>query len=75
MPEPTPSITLKVNGEGREVPAGMLLNELLQSLGERFEGRSVAVAVNLDIVPREQHAEHALKQGDRVDVVTAVGGG
>ena len=75
MPEPTSAITLKVNGEDREVPAEMLLNELLQSLGERFEGRSVAVAVNLDIVPREQHAEHVLKQGDRVDVVTAVGGG
>jgi thiamine biosynthesis protein ThiS len=68
-------MTMKVNGEDREVPTGMLLSELLRSLGERFEGRSVAVAVNLDIVPREQHAEHVLKQGDRVDVVTAVGGG
>jgi len=66
---------LKVNGEDRLVPDGMLLTELLSSLGERFEGAGVAVAVNLAIVPRDHQESHVLKPGDQVDVVTAVGGG
>lgn len=66
---------IKVNGEDRLVPDGMLLAELLNSLGERFEGSSVAVAVNLALVPRDQQATHVLKTGDQLDVVTAVGGG
>jgi sulfur carrier protein len=66
---------LKVNGEDRLVPDGMLLTELLHSLDERFEGSAVAVAVNLAIVQKDRQATHALKAGDRVDVVTAVGGG
>jgi sulfur carrier protein len=35
----------------------------------------LAVEVNGDVVPREQHAGHALREGDEVEVVTLVGGG
>ena len=35
----------------------------------------VAVEVNLELVPRRRHAEHVLRDGDRVEVVTLVGGG
>ncbi|HLA30144.1 MAG TPA: sulfur carrier protein ThiS, partial [Pseudomonas sp.] len=38
-------------------------------------GRRVAVELNLDIVPRSQHATTALREGDRVEVVHAIGGG
>ncbi|MGV8409398.1 sulfur carrier protein ThiS, partial [Pseudomonas aeruginosa] len=38
-------------------------------------GRRVAVELNLDIVPRSQHASTALKDGDRVEIVHAIGGG
>ena len=47
--------------------------ELLSKLG--LESRHVAVEVNLEIVPRGKHAEHRLAEGDRLEVVTLVGGG
>ena len=40
-------------------------------LGER----RVAVELNLEIVPRSRHAETVLQDGDRVEVVHAIGGG
>ena len=37
--------------------------------------RKVAVEVNREIVPRSQHAQRALQDGDRVEIVQAIGGG
>ena len=42
---------------------------------QELTGRRVAVELNLDIVPRSQHAETVLKAGDQVEVVHAIGGG
>ena len=42
---------------------------------ENGYGRKVAVEVNGAIVPRSLHAEHALKDGDRIEIVHALGGG
>ena len=35
----------------------------------------VAVEVNLELVPRQDHARHRLAEGDRLEIVTLVGGG
>ena len=47
--------------------------ELLDSLN--LPRQRVAVEVNLRLVPRELHAEHLLREGDQLEVVTLVGGG
>ncbi len=62
-----------VNGEQREVPDGIDLRALVV----RFEFRpeAVAAAVNGEVVSRARHAEHVLRDGDRVEVIRAVGGG
>jgi thiamine biosynthesis protein ThiS len=62
-----------VNGEAREVPEGLTIARLLAEL--KIETKHVAVEVNLELVPRGRHAEHALSPGDRLEVVTLVGGG
>lgn len=62
-----------VNGDPREVPAGYTAAQLVESLG--LTGRRIAMEVNLDIVPRSRYAEHAFSDGDRVEVVNAIGGG
>lgn len=62
-----------VNGETREVPEGLTITRLLDEL--KIETKHVAVEVNLELVPRGRHAEHALSAGDRLEVVTLVGGG
>lgn len=64
---------IQVNGEPREVPDGCTIAALLELLDVRMKG--VAVERNLEVVPRSQHATTALVEGDRVEVVTLVGGG
>jgi sulfur carrier protein len=49
------------------------VRELLRVVGR--EGVPCAVEVNRALVPHRRHAEHALSQGDRIEVVTLVGGG
>ena len=56
-----------VNGQARRVA------ELLEALG--LARKYVAVEVNLQLVPRQQHGEHRLAPGDRLELVTLVGGG
>lgn len=62
-----------VNGEPREAPDGQTVRELVQALDLSPQG--VAVEVNREVVPRGTHAEHVLHDGDRVEVVRAIGGG
>lgn len=68
---------LSVNGETMELLDVRTVGDLLRRL--KFDtaegGLRVAVAVNLDIVPRAQHATRALADGDRVEIIHAVGGG
>jgi sulfur carrier protein len=64
---------IQLNGEAFEVPAGETVAGLIERLD--LVGRRLAVEVNLDIVPRSQHATTALVEGDRVEVVHAIGGG
>ena len=62
-----------VNGQNRAVVDGTTLAELLSQLD--LQARHVAVEINMELVPRAQHAEHRLADGDQLEVVTLVGGG
>lgn len=62
-----------LNGEPRECAPATTVTTLLGETGN--SGRRVAVEVNREIVPRSQHAQHELQEGDRVEIVSAIGGG
>ena len=64
---------IEVNGERREVAEGTTIAGLLRELD--VTQPHVAVEVNLEVVPRARHAETTLQAGDRLEVVTLVGGG
>lgn len=64
---------IQLNGERYELPDGQSVADLLQCL--ELTGRRLAVELNQDIVPRSQHASTLLTEGDRVEVVHAIGGG
>jgi sulfur carrier protein len=64
---------LTVNGLCRHLPDGATVAELLTEL--RLADKPVAVEVNLELVPRQRHAQHRLAEGDRVEIVTLAGGG
>lgn len=63
---------LVVNGEERDLEVATVA-ELLESLEVRQ--RFVAVELNREIVPRSEHATCVLTEGDRIEIVTMVGGG
>lgn len=62
-----------MNGEVRELPDDTTVAQLLEAL--QVAARGTAVEVNLELVPRSLHAQHRLREGDRLEVVTLVGGG
>jgi sulfur carrier protein len=62
-----------LNGEAREFPAPQTVASLLLVAG--YAERRVAVEVNLEIIAKSRHAQHALAEGDRVEIIQAIGGG
>jgi thiamine biosynthesis protein ThiS len=66
-------IQVSVNGEHVQVPAGSTITDLLRRLA--LEPSRVAVEHNLRVVPRAEHPTLRLNHGDRVEIVTFVGGG
>jgi sulfur carrier protein len=67
------SIDVVVNGQSRLVNRGTTVAVLLDQLG--LGGRTVAVERNREVVPRASHASTELSAGDRLELVTFVGGG
>lgn len=73
---PRASLSLVLNGEAYEFVAagsGPTVADLLRRL--ELGARRVAVELNGEVVPRAEHASRRLAAGDRVEVVTFVGGG
>lgn len=64
---------LLLNGEERVFDDLGTLADLVSSLG--LDARKVAVERNLEIVPRSTYADTALADGDRIEIVTFIGGG
>ena len=67
------TITILLNGERRPLAPATHIARLLEQLD--LSGQRLAVEVNEHIVPRSQHAQQLLNDGDRVEIVRAVGGG
>lgn len=63
---------IHLNGAARELSDLTTVAALLATL--ELRGR-IAVEVNGELVPRSAHATHALADGDRVEIVQAIGGG
>ena len=64
---------IQLNGQPHRLDDAPTVAELLDRTG--YAGRKVAVEINQAIVPRSAHATHRVADGDRVEVVTAFGGG
>lgn len=64
---------LIVNGTGRTVPDGVTVAEVVRTVTDRERG--LAVAVNGEVVPRGGWSASVLRDGDRVEVLSATQGG
>ena len=66
-------VTVTINGEQRQVAAGVSLAALLSGLG--IDPQRVALERNLAIVPRSTFGEMTVADGDQFEIVHFVGGG
>ncbi len=64
---------LVVNGEERNAREGLTLADLVRELS--LEGRPIAVELNLRVVPKDRYSATRLSEGDKIEVVSLVGGG
>lgn len=66
-------IQISVNGSTQRYDQPLAVSELLQKMA--LAGKKVAVERNGEIVPRGVHGTTLLADGDRLEIVAAVGGG
>ena len=66
-------MNILLNGEERQLGRGATVALLLQDLS--LSGKRLAVELNEEILPRSQYGEYRLSEGDKVEIVHAVGGG
>lgn len=64
---------ITVNGAQHHFKNNMTIAELIAHL--KLKDRKVAIEVNLEIVPVAKHQSTPLAEGDRVEIIEAVGGG
>ena len=67
------TVEIHINGRPHAISSLANVASLLDDLG--MTARYVAVEVNQELIPRGQHAECLLRPGDRLEIVTLVGGG
>jgi sulfur carrier protein len=64
---------ITINGETRQFTEPLTVAALVETLG--YTGKRLAIERNGEIVPRGRHVEVLLAEGDRIEIVVAVGGG
>lgn len=66
-------MTIVLNGASRDLPGNTRLAQLIHELG--LEGKRLAVEINREIIPRSLYAQTELKNGDKIEILHAIGGG
>ena len=66
-------LNVSVNDAERTIPEGTTIEALLGLLG--LQPRFLAVELNRRVVPRSEHRQTVLAEGDQIEIVTLVGGG
>lgn len=66
-------MNVQINGRPELVPDHATVEQLLEF--KHLARQACAVEVNKVLVPKKKHREHRLQEGDRIEIVTLVGGG
>ena len=73
MTSQTDSILVELNGQPHRFEGTPSIDAAMVALG--LDGRRVAAMLNGDIVPRARYGETVLAEGDKLELITLVGGG
>lgn len=68
-------LTIIVNGEKKSINTSMTIAHLLDSMGIDVNKNKIAVELNHTICPKSQHAYTQVYDHDKIEIITAVGGG
>ena len=66
-------MNISLNGKTHSLADNSSLANLIDAL--ELTGKRIAVEVNDELVPRSEHTDCQLNEGDRVEIVQAIGGG
>lgn len=66
-------IQVTINGVARQFPAALTFTQLVGELD--LAGKRIAIERNGEIVPKSRYPDTQLTDGDKLEVVVAVGGG
>lgn len=66
-------MNVSVNGKLQNIPEEMDVDQLLEFLG--YQPEAVAVAVNLEFVPRSAYPNRRLCESDQVEILSPISGG
>jgi len=64
---------LIINNENKKFVSPLSITELIINLG--LEDKRIAIEVNEQIIPKGNHNSHQLAEGDKIEIVHAIGGG
>jgi len=64
---------LVINGQEKDLQSSGTIAQMLKEL--EITGSHIAVALNFQVVPRSNYDQTPLHEGDKVEIVHAVGGG
>lgn len=70
---PRKTMQLIINGQEKDLQSSRNITQMLQELD--ITGTHIAVALNFQVVPRARYDQTPLNEGDKVEIVHAVGGG
>ena len=62
-----------INGESQDVPENCNAQSLVELLD--MQNDRIAMEVNMEIVPRSTYNEFTFNDGDKIEIVRAIGGG
>ncbi len=68
-------MTIKVNGEAKEVSSGLTLHQLLLDLDIDPYRPGIAVAINQEVVLRTQWEETEIQSDNEIEIIRAAQGG
>ena len=66
-------MNILLNNKPEELLERLTIEKLLEM--KSIKSKYYAIEINNKIIPKSEHAEYLLKDGDKIEIITAIGGG
>ena len=66
-------MNILLNNKSEKLLDGTTIQKLLED--KNIKNKFFAVEINRKIIPKSVHSRHVIKDGDRIEIITAIGGG